>query len=273
MSEFSRPSLPELLGQLSALHSAVESGEVLQPILDLLSATFAPDFMAVIIGGQRTERGAALPEAAPLTADLLHGGLVLGAVELRRRAPFRSDDAALLKALAAHAAAAIHNAQLVEHATADRGTKLRNRQSFEARLERELASHRATDRHLALLVCEIDNFKDKVDVYGDAVGNRLRSETAQLLQNHAGGITGRLAGELFVALLSGAGDARGRAEELRRAVEQFAFNAPEEPIQATVSVGVAALQKEDSPESIVRRATDALHAAQRAGRNRVELAR
>jgi diguanylate cyclase (GGDEF)-like protein len=273
MNETPGPALPELLRQLTLLHSAVESGDVLEPILEILKKGFAPDFTAVVIGERRTEHGTPGPESATLTAALTCSDRALGALEIRRRAPYGPDHALLLQALAAHAAVAIHNAQLFERATADRGTKLRNRQSFEARLERELASHRATNRQLALLVCEIDHFKDKVDVYGIGVGDRLRSETAQLLQIHAGGITGRLGGELFVALLSGDGDARGRAEELRRAVEEFKFNAPEEPIHATVSIGLAAFQQEDSPERLVHRATDALHNAQRAGRNRVERAR
>lgn len=271
--EISAAKLHDLLVLLQRLHAAAESGELSGPLLDLLQQALTPDHVAVTLGDQREERGSAVPGLPPLAASLSHEEVVLGRVELQRRAPYGTEEALLLQDLVQHAASAVHLSHRIEHATVDPGTKVRSRWAYQDQLKRELGIFKSRNRPFALLFCELDNLKDKIDVYGATVGMKLRSQTAQLLQAHLGRYTGRVDENRFVAILEGDADLRVKAETLRRAIEDFEFNADDEALHATLSVGVAALKGDETPDGLMRRATEALQAAQRAGGNRIELGR
>ncbi|HXX95477.1 MAG TPA: diguanylate cyclase, partial [Planctomycetota bacterium] len=96
----------------------------------------------------------------------------------------------------------------------------------------------------------------------------------QMKLNRAADLVGRFSGGVFAALLpaAGAAEARSLGEDVRRAIEEHPFNMQDEPIRTTVSIGVAALRPGEVPAGLLKRAEDALAAAKRAGRNRVEVA-
>ncbi len=130
---------------------------------------------------------------------------------------------------------------------------------------------------ISLLLADFDHFKDKNDVYGRSVGDRVLAEFGALLH---GGLpaaisTPRTGEDEFGALLPGADAARARdfAEDLRKAVNDRIFDEPHEGIHLALSVGVAEFKQGQMASSLFARAADALAAAKRAGRNRVEVAK
>jgi len=202
---------------------------------------------------------------------------VLSVTDKRSKGPFTTLDQELLSIFAAQVGVALHNARLYERATVDPLTRLYNRQYFGFRIEEEVRAHHERGAPLAVLMADLDHFKDKNDVYGHPVGDVLLAEVAGLFREHvqSGGFAARYGGVEFVGVLAGteAAHALDLAKDIRLAVERREFNAAGEPLHCTVSIGVASLQGGDTPETLVKRADQALYMAKRSGRNRVELAK
>jgi diguanylate cyclase (GGDEF)-like protein len=198
-----------------------------------------------------------------------------GAIVLTRSAtsPFEERDLRLLAAVAPQAAWAIHHARQYHRATSDGMTGLPNRQRFTVELEDAAADGGA----VALILADLDNFHDKNDVYGRAVGDRALTELAVLLDGRlaSAACIARTGDDEFGAVIPGIDAARARevAEDLRRAVNDRIFDEAHEGIHLTISAGVAALKPGEMASSLFARAADALAAGKRAGRNRVEAAK
>jgi diguanylate cyclase (GGDEF)-like protein len=138
----------------------------------------------------------------------------------------------------------------------------------------------ANVRHepLALLMIDIDHFKQLNDQYGHAAGDDCLREVANRLQRHAttlGGVVARYGGEEFVVVLAQAGIemAQAAAEALRNAVGASPVKTTPVPLWVTVSIGVASASPGtgDSLGATLKRADEALYAAKGEGRNRVVL--
>lgn len=165
-----------------------------------------------------------------------------------------------------------HNADLVEQTRTDPLTGLANRRAFSAALEAQLEAGRAC----CVAIIDIDHFKVVNDVHGHLVGDRVLAEVAAQLRATGGGhgIIARYGGEEFVWLLPDVpvAQARLQCEYLREAVRHASESLP-----VTISIGLAAWnseepQGEESLASLMHRADQALYAAKRNGRDRVEVA-
>jgi diguanylate cyclase (GGDEF)-like protein len=155
-------------------------------------------------------------------------------------------------------------------------TRLANRRAFDAALTD--AWQAAGEEHwpLALLLVDIDHFKQYNDRHGHPAGDRCLQQVAAGLAAavREGDLVARLGGEEFGVLLStcSCAQARTAAERLRQAVERQALphgGLPTQPC-VTVSLGLAlAVPGQDTePASLVDRADIALYQAKRDGRNR-----
>lgn len=208
---------------------------------------------------------------APLFTEHHSEGAILAERPVGR--PFGAPELALLAAVAPQAAFALHHARLYERATADGLTGLPNRQRFTVELEDAVAA----GAPLALLLADIDHLKDKNEVYGRAVGDRVLAELAEALHARlpAAVCVARTGEDEFGAVIPGVGAAHARdlAEDLRRFVNDRVWDSPHEGIHITVSVGVAELRTGEMASGLFTRAGEALAAARRAGRNRVDVAR
>ncbi len=201
---------------------------------------------------------------------------VLSVTDKRSQASFTPEDLERLSILAAQAGTALDNARLFERTTLDPLTRAWTRQYFDCRMEDLVAAVAGGREPLAVLLVDIDHLKDKNDVYGRKAGDSILAEGAGLMElqlNRTADLVARYAGEQFAAALPGvdAAEARGLAEDVRRAIEEHPFNMEDEPIRATVSVGVAGLKPGDTPAALMKRAEEALATAKRNGRNRVEV--
>ena len=170
---------------------------------------------------------------------------------------------------------AYHEAKV--HASIDPTTGLANRRTFDRELAREWRRAMREGVHLALLIIDVDHFKQYNDHYGHPAGDACLRAVATVLAKgplRASDLVARYGGEEFVVLLPRAGvrGAELMANTLRRNVIDTML--PHIGTLAgviTVSAGVAAVQpKEGISESVlVQLADDALYQAKRGGRNRV----
>lgn len=167
--------------------------------------------------------------------------------------------------------------QLAVLATFDALTGALNRRSFMERGSAQLAEAREASRPLSLLMIDADHFKQINDTYRHAGGDAVLRALVLAFQRvvRLDDLIGRLGGEEFAILLPGAGlaAASNTAERLRRAVAELAVESEGAVITASISVGIAVLEREDgSLEALMARADRALYEAKARGRNRVEAA-
>ncbi|MFN3629285.1 MAG: diguanylate cyclase [Casimicrobiaceae bacterium] len=160
-----------------------------------------------------------------------------------------------------------------QQALTDPLTGLHNRRGFEqCYLEAQAA--RAS---VALLVIDVDHFKQINDLYGHALGDRVLARVAATLarKRRSTDCLGRWGGEEFVVLLHNVTSATAseRAELIRREIEATEWSDLAPTLRVTISLGVAATEAPASLEVLFARADQALYAAKAQGRNRVVLAR
>lgn len=170
---------------------------------------------------------------------------------------------------------------LNEVATRDSLTGLLNRGAFEAEQALAWSTADRRGRSLAVVMLDIDHFKNYNDRYGHQAGDqclRLVAQAVRRAASRTGDIVGRYGGEEMIVLLQDADtDQSGRvADNIVTAVRALGIPHGSSPTAATVtvSVGVAAVQSgsRESFEAAVRRADAALYQAKDAGRDRWLLA-
>jgi diguanylate cyclase (GGDEF)-like protein len=129
---------------------------------------------------------------------------------------------------------------------------------------------------LSVVMADVDRFKRINDAYGHAIGDEVLKRVAQLLSGvmRSGDAVIRYGGEEFLMILPRVGLAMaGRiAERAREAVAEGGINAAGVEIRMTISLGVAERSDDESRESVIKRADEALYEAKSGGRNRVVLA-
>ncbi|MEQ8493082.1 MAG: diguanylate cyclase, partial [Gammaproteobacteria bacterium] len=157
-------------------------------------------------------------------------------------------------------------------------TGIANRRRFDQMLAREWSRAHRGQWPLALILCDLDYFKQYNDHYGHQAGDACLRQLAQLLERslrRGGDLAARYGGEEFAILLpeTDSEHAAAVAEGIRDALLQLGL--PHErslvaPV-LTASFGVAALvpDGESAPEVLVEQADKALYAAKASGRNRV----
>jgi diguanylate cyclase (GGDEF)-like protein len=171
----------------------------------------------------------------------------------------------------AHATLALRNRDLQRLSATDVLTGLANRQHIEEGTRKALAAHAVADEPVSLILFDIDHFKTINDKYGHLAGDTALRALADLVGRAVprGHAVGRWGGEEFLVLCPGANEAVAfiLAETLREAVRGLTLPG-DGPL--TCSFGVAEARAGDSLESLLARADQALYAAKRLGRNRVE---
>lgn len=153
-------------------------------------------------------------------------------------------------------------------------TGLYNRRAFRERLERVMGRVQRSGSVLSCLMLDIDLFKHLNDTYGHELGDRVLVELAEILkrEQRTMDVLARLGGEEFVVLLpeTGLRGARIYAERVLRRVSGATLGTAENPVQITVSVGIATYPDDrvTDPDSLLRLADANLLRAKADGRNR-----
>ena len=154
-------------------------------------------------------------------------------------------------------------------------TGLANRRAFFEAAEQELLRSRAAPRPTAVVAFDADHFKAINDRHGHPGGDAVLQHLAAILAEtfREVDVVARIGGEEFAVLLPSTDLARAAvvAERLRAIVASAVVHYDGSRIRYTVSAGVACLPDgEGGIDLLLKRADQALYAAKRAGRNRVE---
>jgi diguanylate cyclase (GGDEF)-like protein len=234
-----------------------------------------------IQGGQEVAReGSFERTGAPLRLDLASAevaGEDLALILHPLPTGFDERTIALGHSLVAQAAVALDNARLhgivKRQAVTDELTGLANRRSFRESLDTELLRAERFGNGLALIVADLDDFKDVNDRFGHQAGDEVLRAFAEVLSGRIRGIdqAARLGGEEFAILLpeTDAAGAEALAENLRVAVAELAVPVGEHEVHITSSFGVAAFPESHNADELMTAADLALYSAKRHGKDRV----
>jgi diguanylate cyclase len=150
-------------------------------------------------------------------------------------------------------------------------TGVANRKSFDERFAQEIQRRHRGEGATAMLLWDIDNFKQINDTYGHRAGDRVLQNVATCFSAAARGndFVARIGGEEFVLLLGGVplAEAMLIADRIRAAVESLKFHFRGTPVRVTVSCGITELAGNDAPEAAFDRADGALYRAKHSGKN------
>lgn len=177
----------------------------------------------------------------------------------------------------------VRHTQLVNASRIDSKTGLLNAGTWEREAASEVARAVRTRTPLALVLIDIDHFKLVNDLHGHLAGDRALRAIAHTFQIFLRDydLAGRFGGEEFALLLpqTSATDARQIAERVRRHIAAMPISVDDdpatEPLQVTVSMGVAALgvswERTTGSQltDLLAAADSALYRAKHEGRNRV----
>jgi two-component system, cell cycle response regulator len=163
-------------------------------------------------------------------------------------------------------------------ATHDPLTSLWSRGVIVELITREVERSHREKSLIAVMMCDIDHFKSVNDKYGHLVGDDVLREVSRRLQNSVRSydMVGRFGGEEFIIVLNKCDPSSviSRAENLRNSIAAKLIQASPNPLQITVSLGMA-LSSEfptSSADELIYAADQALYAAKAAGRNCIRLA-
>jgi two-component system cell cycle response regulator len=161
-------------------------------------------------------------------------------------------------------------------ALTDELTGLYNRRYVIAHLNELLARMPEGGTATAVMIFDIDHFKQVNDRFGHPAGDGVLRELAErtLRQVRSVDLVARVGGEEFVVVMpeTNLAGAAVVADRLRLAVadQPFPLNADGDSLPVTISIGVAiTADNGESLEALLKRADDALYAAKNGGRNRV----
>jgi diguanylate cyclase (GGDEF)-like protein len=166
------------------------------------------------------------------------------------------------------------NDQLYELATTDSMTQLFNRRHFIESAQRQITQMQRTSVAGAMLMIDIDDFKNVNDTFGHAMGDEVIAQVAAIFKDNSReyDLVGRVGGEEYAMLLSPCefDKANQIAERLRNKTEELSISHHKSTIKITISIGLTMIKKDDNDiDRAIHRADISLYQAKNSGKNRV----
>ncbi|CAN5217205.1 GGDEF domain-containing protein [soil metagenome] len=212
-----------------------------------------------------------------LQCNLLLNGVCLGELLFRKPKAFTELERHSLCEFSRALLYPLHNAldfyQAEQSALRDPLTSIANRAAFVISLRHEVEFAKRYQQDLALLVLDLDHFKNINDKFGHAAGDHLlQSLTKQIAQcTRQTDMIFRVGGEEFCILLKKSSKlgAKQLAERIRLGIEKLRCFSNTHLMQITASIGVASCRQYDTTKTLFEKADRALYRAKKWGRNRV----
>ncbi|WP_419766338.1 MAG: diguanylate cyclase [Arcobacter sp.] len=162
------------------------------------------------------------------------------------------------------------NKELKRLAITDKLTNLYNRRKLDELLHTELNRYERFKHPFGVAIIDIDHFKKVNDSFGHQAGDKVLVEISDILKTHIRktDFVGRFGGEEFVIICPESQEegVYNLMEIIRKDIEKYDFG---KIGKITTSFGVAILKENDTVESILKRADEALYESKNSGRNRV----
>lgn len=156
----------------------------------------------------------------------------------------------------------------------DELTKIANRKGYNEAVEQALEVARRFEKPLALLLIDVDYFKQYNDHLGHQAGDRCIKAIAKIISKHARraiDTAARIGGEEFALILPSCNqeEAVRIADQMQEALAKQMIYHPASPISpnVTISIGITEFLSEDDAESLYQRTDEALYEAKHHGRN------
>jgi diguanylate cyclase (GGDEF)-like protein len=272
----------QLVSRSRGIGAVVAQVPLSPAILRRISAGAADGVQVAFVqpGVSRPSRGVTLPLAKRAAVR----ALVPGGVESHRKnaAYIRVAEAGLLALLALMLLTFVLTRPLLRafrwteeqasEARIDSLTGLANRRAVEEILAAEISRAERFRHELAVVLLDLDRFKEINDSFGHAAGDVMLRAVSRLLISLArqGDTVARWGGEEFVVVLpeTDLAGAQRFAERLRRTIEEHDVG----DMRTSASCGVATMLREDTVDELIRAADQALYQAKSNGRNRTEIA-
>lgn len=163
--------------------------------------------------------------------------------------------------------------RLEQMATTDKLTGAANRHVFQMLFSQIVGNARRRNESVALMCLDIDGFKQINDRYGHQSGDGVLRQFTDVVNSviRDSDTLCRWGGDEFLVLMAGcdATEASSVAEKIRRAIGEHRFTFNGQSVGLTASIGITRVAMEDSMDSAVARADQALYQAKEAGRNRI----
>jgi len=211
--------------------------------------------------------------AAPLIVNSVAIGVLC--VQSPRAGAYSVDQASVFTTITQQAAIAIENARNFELATVDQLTRLFLRDYFFRKLSEEQVRSRRYGSIFAVLMLDLDAFKEINDKMGHLAGDRFLQRVGEVIREtmRAPDVPCRYGGEEFCILLpeTDLEGARTIAERIRKRVANLEVRVGDGVIRTTISVGIACYPADypGTNQGLLEKADQALYAAKQAGRDRV----
>ena len=166
--------------------------------------------------------------------------------------------------------------KLQKLAITDGLTKLYNSRSFYTQLELEVDRFNRYKHPLALLLLDIDNFKEYNDSYGHLEGDKVLVRFSQIIKTclRANDSAYRYGGEEFTVILpeTNGDEAKTVAQRIRSSLEAEKYKpVPGKVTRITISIGVTQCYPKEELSTFIRRADKAMYLSKENGRNRVSV--
>ncbi len=206
--------------------------------------------------------GHRVPVSVRVSPLLDESGTVIGAIELFSDISNKSTNQLRMR-------------ELEELAFIDSLTQLANRAYVETEIETRFEEYRRYNVPFGILFFDIDRFKRFNDTWGHDMGDRVLRIVADTLTANSRPFDtfGRWGGEEFLGIVRNVDDEGLTAlgERNRMAVEAAYLVHAGERLNVTVSIGASLVRPGDTPDTLVKRADQALYRSKRDGRNRFTL--
>jgi diguanylate cyclase (GGDEF)-like protein len=166
--------------------------------------------------------------------------------------------------------------KLQKLAVTDGLTKLYNSRSFYSQLETEVDRFNRYKHPLALLLLDLDHFKEYNDNYGHLEGDKILVRFSQIIKFclRTNDSAYRYGGEEFTVILpeTAGPEANTVAQRIRSALEAERFSPGNgQDVQITISIGVTEYQEKEELSTFIQRADKAMYVSKQNGRNKVSM--
>ncbi|WP_022850384.1 sensor domain-containing diguanylate cyclase [Limisalsivibrio acetivorans] len=205
-------------------------------------------------------KGERIPVESSITAIRDDSGKIIGAVELFRDNTHSLKQSKQIK-------------ELKSAALTDPGTKIANRRFLEMKISTSFEEMKRYNIPFGILLIDLDNFKQVNDTFGHDTGDDILRAVARTLSANCRStdLAGRWGGEEFLVVVTHVDkeELNAIADKMRLLIKHSFIEKDDMTVSVTATIGGCLAAKDDTAETLVKRADELLYSGKAWGKNRV----